>query len=881
MGLIEKIRNLFKKEQVIPSTNITRYDTSSISIPKYLELSEEAKKVVDGYIEEIDLEKLDTLMLYADEMSEYANANTELLLKLFFRITQKPLEFELSRLSDEEIAERRLDALIQREEVGLYKQGLENLEEESTLRAVALEEIKRRESKRKFDFLGLFGRAERLKRKNQMELLELATERMKISKKTIEQQMAVVKNEIESEESISTSLDVYNALQRSSDKTLDDKALRIRAQKLIPMASLVIPNEVNSLQRKAWGIYFKKKDAVEFLAEVQRKLDVYAYTHRKDIEQLRQEVSEIKKQKKTTKKREELLSRVNQIRTMYKVFGQYITSEDLQSLYEAKFEVLTIGANEQDKSPFEEIKNNEEKEYYRKIIEAKLEDILLGRNAYFANEFGKNQSKAMQIVREIIQKENGDYSGEKVLTNQRILALLLSFEGTEEFIKFFKEAKFFDQNDLVERFDNASKNIKWEDKLTLETISRLEGSIIPKNSMEKLSPWIKLILKSSLENCFREGIISRKDGFWQLPEGIREIVFYSFVSGVNSYDKKLFHELQKISKNDTVICPSTLRIIKTPTYIEARYLYDINITGIELNEGLEEIQDYAFEDRSIKRITFPHSLRRIGKYAFTFCSHLEEVVFNEGLESIGRGAFSRTGLRKAILPKSLRIIDEKTFEFCSHLKEIVFNEGLESIGKHAFSRTDLRKVILPKSLRIIEKSAFYYCEYLEEVVFNEGLESIGEYAFSHNGLRKAILPKSVQTIKDYAFVACTKLEQVVINEGMESIGKGAFENALDLKDFSIPSHHIKAAHSIISSDYVRENTINLRIRGLEVEEGCLEQYLRFDIRRIKSIEIMNEESLAIHHNIKYYDKVEKEVRRTMQKIQKYKQRQSQQEESSR
>lgn len=94
MGILEKIRSVFIKKQqtkqTTQSTNITRYDTSLITIPKYPELSDEDRKTVDDYISEVDMEKLDTLILYADEMSRYATANTDLLVKLFERITERP-----------------------------------------------------------------------------------------------------------------------------------------------------------------------------------------------------------------------------------------------------------------------------------------------------------------------------------------------------------------------------------------------------------------------------------------------------------------------------------------------------------------------------------------------------------------------------------------------------------------------------------------------------------------------------------------------------------------------------------------------------------------------------------------------------------------------
>lgn len=362
MGIIDKIRNLFVRrestKQPIQSTDVTRYDISSINVPRYSELSEEDKTIVDGFISEIDLENLDTLILYINEMAKYANANTDLLVKLFNTITKRPSDLEFSQLSQKEIEERKLDAKVQREQIGLYRQGLEYLQKESSLRATALVEIGRKESKRKLDFLGLFGRAERLKRKNQMELLQSVTEQMKICKKTIEQQIQASTNAMQNEAIIATSIDIYNVLSRKGEDTLqvvgtyftNQAVLGQRVDTLLQMMRLVLSESeyiLKNLKRKApidkntSHNYFDEEETVKALARAQRKLDVYAYTHRKDIVQLRQQVIEIGQAEKTGN-REELLSKMNEMQTMYKIFEQYLTQEDLENLYKAKFDILTV-----------------------------------------------------------------------------------------------------------------------------------------------------------------------------------------------------------------------------------------------------------------------------------------------------------------------------------------------------------------------------------------------------------------------------------------------------------------------------------------------------------------------------------------------------------
>ena len=216
MGIKDKLLNLFRrktgKKANIQSNEVTQYDTSFIKIPEYLELSDEDKVIADKYIDEVDLSKIDGLILYADKMFEYANINTNLLVRLLYRITDTSSNLELRKLSKEEIAELRLNSKVQKDEVELYRNALIYLLKESSLRCSALVEVLRREGKRKFDFLGFFGRAERLKRENRIQLLESAIERMKIGKKTIEQQIQAVDNIIQNESIVED-----NISRRSND----------------------------------------------------------------------------------------------------------------------------------------------------------------------------------------------------------------------------------------------------------------------------------------------------------------------------------------------------------------------------------------------------------------------------------------------------------------------------------------------------------------------------------------------------------------------------------------------------------------------------------------------------------------------------------------
>lgn len=88
------------------------------------------------------------------------------------------------------------------------------------------------------------------------------------------------------------------------------------------------------------------------------------------------------------------------------------------------------------------------------------------------------------------------------------------------------------------------------------------------------------------------------------------------------------------------------------------------ITEIIIEEGLEEIPDWAFEGCSeLERITIPGSVKRIGFNAFTKCSRLKQVEMEEGVSEI----------------------DNTAFRFCYDLQELCIPASVETISMHITS----------------------------------------------------------------------------------------------------------------------------------------------------------------------------------------------------
>lgn len=98
--------------------------------------------------------------------------------------------------------------------------------------------------------------------------------------------------------------------------------------------------------------------------------------------------------------------------------------------------------------------------------------------------------------------------------------------------------------------------------------------------------------------------------------------------------------------------------------------------------GLTSINDYAFYQSTIERVTFPTTVTAIGEYAFSG-------------SSIGP---------TLTIPGTVKIIGDYAFNNCRSLTRIILQEGVESVGWHTFSGP-ISFLSLPSSLTSMSSMA--------------------------------------------------------------------------------------------------------------------------------------------------------------------------------
>ena len=83
--------------------------------------------------------------------------------------------------------------------------------------------------------------------------------------------------------------------------------------------------------------------------------------------------------------------------------------------------------------------------------------------------------------------------------------------------------------------------------------------------------------------------------------------------------------------------------------------------------GVEEVKDHGFyNSENLYRVVFAETLKRIGRKAYCNCYSLTEANLNEGLEEIGDYAFEETSIIKMYLPASLKKLGKNPFSVSTH-----------------------------------------------------------------------------------------------------------------------------------------------------------------------------------------------------------------------
>lgn len=248
------------------------------------------------------------------------------------------------------------------------------------------------------------------------------------------------------------------------------------------------------------------------------------------------------------------------------------------------------------------------------------------------------------------------------------------------------------------------------------------------------------------------------------------------------------------SNLQTIYFPTTLQLLASESFMNCNNLYSVHFFPMHNknhDDGttnslpiISEIECRTFANcNSLKSITLPRSIRKLGNGTFMNCRSLTNVTFSP--PSLKQQQHQQRPTNKLL---SISDQSKRTKKREGRYKK----EGLQKIGKGAFEGCTSLKTIdfLPDTLQGIGQHAFSFCTSVTKIIFPSSpyMCSIGPGAFRECiSLTNVTLPDSIRIIHHGAFEGCTVLKTINIPPSILWIGQYAFRNCPDLVCFDLPT----------------------------------------------------------------------------------------------
>ena len=166
-----------------------------------------------------------------------------------------------------------------------------------------------------------------------------------------------------------------------------------------------------------------------------------------------------------------------------------------------------------------------------------------------------------------------------------------------------------------------------------------------------------------------------------------------------------------------------------------------------------------------------------------------EVINGYKVVSIGKNAFreyegEERPLREVVLPKSVKNIGYGSFRDCDSLVSVDFG-GTESIGDYAFYMCDsIESFVIPESVEAVGYGAFSYCSKLIKAELLGAKTAIGDYAFYMVSEELVLRGYYPSTAYSYALANGIAFEDIIPYQApvVNGVEEGGVYNVAELKE---------------------------------------------------------------------------------------------------
>ena len=161
------LKKIFRKKNLsnTNTSDLATIDTSFIRAPKLLKLSKEEKEKVLEFYNKLKSGSDIDLIKYSNDLLEKANTEREMLLRAMSRYEEQYNFLKEEYKKNKQIPSIKIYNLgkLSSLEYAIIEENIINIRRELELKLVALDMYIKKEEKRNYNFLDVFGRAERIK----------------------------------------------------------------------------------------------------------------------------------------------------------------------------------------------------------------------------------------------------------------------------------------------------------------------------------------------------------------------------------------------------------------------------------------------------------------------------------------------------------------------------------------------------------------------------------------------------------------------------------------------------------------------------------------------------------------------------------------------
>lgn len=219
-----------------------------------------------------------------------------------------------------------------------------------------------------------------------------------------------------------------------------------------------------------------------------------------------------------------------------------------------------------------------------------------------------------------------------------------------------------------------------------------------------------------------------------------------------------------------------------------------------LNEGLENLPDYVFQNTELTQITIPASVKTMSSLAFFRCS-LEDISVNSANPSYcsQNGVLFSKDMKTLLIypenrqadwyqiPSGVTTVAEYAFDGAS-VSEVVIADTVTALGDGAFADSEISTLEIPDSVTSIGEYLCEGCAYLEKARIGKGLTALSYRTFAEcSSLTDVDLGENLTDLDRLAFAYCRSLSEITIPPKVTEIKNGTFGECTSLTTVHFPA----------------------------------------------------------------------------------------------